>query len=169
MILGIVACGSSASELNSYISTNTPSLATKSKSLTPLGTSARVRKDRSIIVEGSEEMAQITANNRFIDPVKPKGGKLIVVYMTMGNTGNESGNMTWTEFQLVDSQERTYDVLQDLEEFSTVYMWLKEKGLEDSSTQIFPGGTAQTAKVFRVASDANDLKLVVNRKKFAIQ
>lgn len=40
--------------------------------------------------------------------VESKGGKLIVVYATVENTGNESGNLMFTQVDLVDNQGREY-------------------------------------------------------------
>ncbi len=77
--------------------------------------------------------------------------------------------MFWSGFQLVDSQGRKYDDLEDFEEIMSVNMWLEGQGLEDASNQLFPGATAQTAKVFRVAPDTTDLRLSANGKLFNIQ
>ena len=47
----------------------------------------------------------------------------------------------------------------------TVSRWAKNKGLAETGDQLFPGGTANSAIVFRVAPNANDLKLLVNDNK----
>ena len=145
--------------------TASETVANQSIEVITLGSRADVRNDRAITVNSSEEVAEISINNEFTDPIEAKGGKLIVVYLTMENTGNESGDMFWTQFELVDDQGRTY---KEVEDFLTLAMWLEEKGLEDPSNQLFPGGSAETARVFRVAPDASNLMLLVNEQSFAI-
>lgn len=123
-----------------------------------------MRNDRSLQVTGSETFSSIAAP--YLDPVSPKGGKLVGVFMTIKNTGKESGNMLWTQFQLEDSQNRKYDDIEDFTEIVTLNMWAKNQGLAETSNQLFPGATAKTVAVFRVAPDAQDLKLVVNNNKY---
>lgn len=135
----------------------------------PVGTLTDVRGDRAIQIEYSEIVDSISSGNQFFESVDAKGGKLAVVYMTLKNTGQESGDMLWTEFQLIDGKERKYDEIEDFEEAASVNSWLESQGLERASNQLFPGATAQTAKVFRVAPDASDLKLLANDKSFDIQ
>ncbi len=127
-----------------------------------------MRNDRALQVNSSEVLDSIQTNNQFIDPLEAKGGQLIAVYLTIKNTGNESGNMFWTDFQLQDSQGRSFDEIEDFEELIIVNTWAEEKGLSDPGDQLFPGGTAETVKVFRVSPDAQELKLVVNDKVFAV-
>lgn len=133
-----------------------------------LGIWANVADDRSIKVDRSDVLESLIPANQFATPVDTKGGKLIVVYLSLKNTGQESGNMFWSTFQLQDSQERKYDDLKDFEELSSVNLWLSEQGLANQGDQIFPGGTAQTAKIFRVAPNATGLKLIVKRQPFDI-
>ena len=68
-----------------------------------IGTFAAVRDDRALRVHKSEIVESIKPNNPFADSVESKGGKLAVVYMTIENTGNESGDMFWTDFELKDN------------------------------------------------------------------
>ena len=135
----------------------------------PLGIMSDIRNDRAIQIEGSEVVESLVPGNQFMSPVEAKGGKLVVVYMTLKNTGQESGNLFWTTFQLIDDQDRKYDEIQDFEELVSVNDWLDSQGLESGDSQLFPGGTTQTAKVFRVAPDANNLGLLVSGQVFAIQ
>ncbi len=135
----------------------------------PVGTSIDIRYDRAVQIERSETVDSIPSRNQFMKPVDAKGGKLVVVYMTLNNTGQESGNMFWTKFQLVDSQGRKYDEIEDFEEIVSIATWLESQGLENAGNQLFPGATAQTAKVFRVAPDASDLRVLVNGKSLNIQ
>lgn len=132
----------------------------------PIGTPSQVRPDRSLVVTGSEIYSSIATSNQFMDPIESKGGKLVAVFMTIKNTGNESGNMFWTAFQLEDSQGRKYDNIQDFTEIVTLSAWSRERGLASSGDQLFPGGSAQTAAVFRVSPDAEGLRLVVNRNRY---
>jgi len=111
---------------------------------------------------------QISPDNQFMKPVESKGGKLMVIYMSLKNTGQKSGNMFWSKFQLIDNQGRKYDEIEDFEETISINSWLESKGLEETGNQLFPGATAQTAKVFRVAPDADGLKLTINNANFNI-
>lgn len=127
-----------------------------------LGTWANTTKDRAIKVNRSDVVTQISPDNQFMKPVESKGGKLVVIYMSLKNTGQESGNMFWSKFHLVDNQGRKYDEIEDFEEIVSVNAWLKNQRLEKTGDQLFPGATAETAKVFRVAPDADGLKLTIN-------
>ncbi len=126
---------------------------------------ANVRSDRAVKVDRIQTFDRIVADNTFASPIEGKGGKLIVVYLTLKNTGDESGNMAWSRFQLKDREGRKYD---EIDNFMTKGVWLKEQGLDRDNEQIFPGGTAQTAKIFRVANDASKLKLAVNLTTFKL-
>jgi hypothetical protein len=135
----------------------------------PRGSASSVRGDRSLAVSNSNTLSSISVSNPYMEPIQPKGGELVAVYLTISNTGNTSGNMFWTTFQLVDSQGRRYDNIQDLNELVTLGAWAKEQGLAESGDQLFPGASAQTVAVFRVAPGAQGLYLLVNQdKKFAI-
>ncbi len=116
-------------------------------------------------VDRIQTFDRIVADNPFATPIEGKGGKLIVVFITLKNTGDESGNMAWSRFQLKDREGRKYD---EIDNFMTKSIWLKEQGLDRDNEQIFPGGTAQTAKIFRVANDASKLKLAVNLTTFKL-
>jgi hypothetical protein len=131
----------------------------------PVGVEQSVREDRSLTVNRSSELYSITAKNEFFEPVLPKGGKLIAVYMTIRNTGNESGNLFWTRFQLVDDQGRKYDDIEDFREVVTVNAWAKDQGMAETGDQLFPGALAETVLVFRVSPDAAGLRLFVNNEK----
>lgn len=128
-----------------------------------------VRGDRSIKVSGSEITDQLNPGNEFMEPLTADGGKLVVVYVDIKNTGNESGDMFWSQFALRDSQGRSYKEIADFDELMTISMWAEAQGLKDSGDQLFPGATANVAKVFRVAPDASGLVMVVNEDQiFAI-
>lgn len=126
---------------------------------------ANVRSDRAVKVDKIQTFDRIVADNPFATPIEGKGGKLIVVHLTLKNTGDESGNMAWSRFQLKDKEGRKYT---EIDDFMTKSIWLKEQGLDRDNEQIFPGGTAQTAKIFRVANDASKLKLAVNLTTFKL-
>ena len=135
----------------------------------PIGTPVAVRDDRTITVKESEIVDSIRMDDQFVSPIEGKGGKLAIVYMTLANTGQESGNMFFTDFTVIDSQGRTYEELQDFDELGSLYFWLEKNNLSSPEDQIFPGGEMDTAKVFRIAPDAEDLKLFVNRNLMDIQ
>lgn len=175
-LIGIVGAPLSFAPLlnNSTGGTGTPAVSSEpseqqGSQVVPLGATDQVRADRSLRVTSSQVFDSISAGNEFIEPVESKGGKLIGVFMSIENTGKESGNMFWTEFQLEDSQGRKYDDVEDFAEIMTVNSWAKNQGLAEAGDQLFPGATANTVAVFRVAPDAQDLKLIVNGdKRFSI-
>ena len=146
--------------------TYTPATQEVTPSVEPAETDVwiKVRGDRAIQVVKIETLNQINSSSPYADPVEAKGGQLAVVSMKLKNTGNESGNMAWTDFKLIDSQGRKYDDIDSLTENVNIDMWMKDRGLENLNSQMFPGATLKTAKVFRVASDASDFKLEVNGK-----
>lgn len=168
-MLGINSSDTSAPTSTSQNESPLPPSTEKQNELIPLGTKEQVRNDRALSVSGSEVHESIASSNEFMDPIESKGGKLIAVFMTIENTGKESGDMTWTTFQLEDSNGNKYDDIEDFTEMVTLSTWAKENGLEEPGEQLFPGGTAKTAAIFRVSKDAENLRLVVNKDKiFAI-
>lgn len=134
-----------------------------------LNSESAISGDRSITVTGSEVVDYIPSDNQFTDPVEAKGGKLVVVYMTLSNTGSDSGNTFFTDFDLVDSQGREYDNIEDFEESVVVDTWAESKGLGSNGDQLFPGASVNVLQAFRVAPDADGLKLSVRDKKFDIK
>lgn len=159
-------------ETNSSKSGGTSNSGTASSPTSPqsvaLGTWADATRNRAIKINRSNIVTQISPNNQFMKPVESKGGKLVVIYMSLKNTGQESGNMFWSKFQLIDNQGRKYDEIEDFKETVSISTWLESQGLEKAGNQLFPGATAQTAKVFRVAPDADGLKLTINDANFNI-
>ena len=139
-----------------------------SDQIIPIGNEGEVREDRSLTVTNSTSLSSISVSNQLMEPVLSKGGILIAVYMTIRNTGKESGNLYWTTFQLVDNQGRKYDKIEDFEESLTVNAWAKEQGMAETGDQLFPGAAAQTVIVFRVSPDAGGLRLLANNKYFSI-
>ncbi|XGB42114.1 MAG: SH3 domain-containing protein [Nodosilinea sp. LVE1205-7] len=133
-----------------------------------VGTFGDVKSDWALRVNRSEILDSIQTGNPYIKPVESKGGKLVVVYLTVRNTGNESGNMFWTQFQLRDNQGRLFDNLEDFQDISTISMWAKEQGLEDAGNQLFPGGTANVVQVFRISPDAKGMQLLSDNQVFEI-
>ena len=169
LIFSVLAAGSVDSDESSSSSNSSSGESAEVKEkVTPVGTFSAVRGDRSIAITNTEVYTTIYANNQFMDPVTSKGGKLIGVFLAIKNTGKESGNMFWTSFQLIDDQGRKYDDIEDFTEILTINNWSESLGLADSGDQLFPGATAKTVLVFRVAPDASGLKLSVNDKLFAI-
>jgi hypothetical protein len=82
--------------------------------------------------------------------------------MMIANTGKESGDMRWTTFKLIDNQGRKYSEIEDFSESVAIGIWLEEQGFADPRDQLFPGGKAKIAKVFRVNPGAEGLRLLVN-------
>lgn len=136
-------------------------------SVIAVGTFGDVKRDRALRVNRSEILDSIQTSNSY-EVIESKGGKLVAVYLTVRNTGNESGNMFWTQFKLRDSQGRLFDDLEDLEETFIISMWAKEQGLEDAGNQLFPGGTADVVQVFRVSPDAKGMQLLSDNQVFEI-
>lgn len=176
LFLSFIATGiylTSLSDSPSPSGTNSSSSGEQQSSTTEdsaisVGTFSDVRNDRSLRVDGSEVLGSIQTNNQFMGSLEAKGGKLVAVYMTIENTGNESGNMLWTDFKLRDNQGRSFDDIEDFEELVIVNTWAEEKGLSDPSSQLFPGATSAIVKVFRVSPDAEGIELIVNNQAFAI-
>lgn len=176
-LIGFGALSSVPAEESVYAATtySTPSITTAS-TYTPVVLEAsysksdetkawvNVRADRAVQVVEIETVDRIAPDNEFADPVDGKGGQLVVINMKLKNTGQESGDMMWTDFKLIDSQGRKYDDIDDFSEMVSIDMWLEDQGLDKASSQMFPGATIETAKVFRVAPDASGFKLAVNGK-----
>ncbi|MBE7380574.1 MAG: DUF4352 domain-containing protein [Leptolyngbya sp. SIO1E4] len=155
-VLAVVACGG-------RVKTSQPAEAEViSQEATPVNTAVAVAEDRSVLVERSEQVDAISVMNDFTEPVTGNGQDLMIVYVTIENTGEAFGSIFGTQFRLVDSDGREYDPIQNLEEAVTINMWLDKRDLEHSSARLFPGSTVQTAKIFRVAPDASELKLLAN-------
>lgn len=127
-----------------------------------------VTNNRAIQIKGFKSWERIPPEEEsdsemgFLKPIEAKGGQLITVVIKLKNTGLESGNMTWSKFQIVDGQGRKYSEIDDFKEMMTVNALLEAGGAAKSSDQLFPGQTAGTMKVFRVAPDASDFKMAVN-------
>lgn len=132
-----------------------------------LGTMSPIRNDRAIQVDSFEFRDSIAAP--YTDTLTGGAGKLAVVYFQVQNTGKETGNLFFSTYKLVDSQGRSYDEIGDFMEMVTVDQWLEAQGLESSAKQLFPGESAASAKVFRVAPDAEGFEMVVNNTAFAVE
>jgi hypothetical protein len=177
LLLSLISQSLSCSVLTPSDTTQTPSSPSSastqdtsspvSEAVIPLGTENNVRPDRAITVNSSNVVDVIAPE--FLTPVEGKGGQLIAVYVTVKNTGSESGNMAFSTFKLKDSQGRLFDEIGDFEEIVSINSWSSSQGLDDSSSQIFPGGELKIVKVFRVSPDAEELALIVNNSSFAIR
>lgn len=144
----------------------TESTATATAATIPVGTMTDVRQDRAIQIDSIEIVDSLSTGNEFIEPIEGGSGKLAVVYLQAKNSGNESGDLAFSSFELVDAKGRTYAEIQDFEEIVSVNIWAESQGLSDSKDQLFPGETVSIAKVFRVAPDAESFELVANGTKF---
>ena len=148
-------------------SSSSKSGASSQAQVVAVGTFGDVKSDRALRVNRSEILDSIQTSNSY-KVIESKGGKLVAVYLTVRNTGNESGNMFWTQFKLRDSQGRLFDDLEDFEETFIISMWAKEQGLEDAGNQLFPGGTANVVQVFRISPDAKGMQLLSDNQVFEI-
>jgi hypothetical protein len=129
-----------------------------------VGTMTSVRADRALQVDRVELVDSLEVP--YGEPLTAGTGKLAVVYFQVQNTGKESGSLVFSTYQLIDSQERKYAEITDFIEAGQVWSWSESQGLGNASKQLFPGETAPTAKVFRVAPDATGFSLTVNGKTF---
>jgi hypothetical protein len=123
-----------------------------------------VRSDRALQVLGLETIDRIAPKNEFYEPVEAQGGQLVLVALKIKNTGQESGGIAWSTYQLVDGQGRTYDQINDFSESLSIKQSLKEGGMEEPSSQLFPGQTIEVLNFFRVAPDAANFKFSANGK-----
>lgn len=132
----------------------------------PMGTFVPVKDDRSIAVTDAKLYESLQTGNSFSSPISGEGGLILVVYMTLSNTGKESGDMTWTSFTVEDTNGFEYSELQG--QSFDLSMWRDAMGLGDSDDQLFPGQNKQIAKVYRVKRDSPGMKLAVGNYKFLL-
>lgn len=132
----------------------------------PMGVSAPVKGDRVVTVTDARLHEYLKADNSLASPIAGDGGQILVVYMTIENTGKESGDMAWTLFRVEDSNGNKYSELRD--GYLTLSIWRSERGLGDSDDQLFPGQVKRVAKVFRVSRNAPGMKLVAGSYKFRL-
>ena len=108
----------------------------------------------------------LQTSSSFSSPISGEGGLILVVYMTLSNTGKESGDMTWTSFTVEDANGFEYSELKGRS--FDLSLWRDAMGLGDSDDQLFPGQNKQIAKVFRVKRDATGMKLTAGNYKFLL-
>ena len=65
----------------------------------PICTFNKIRHERLLQVNSSQVLESIGGVK---SNLPTQGGKLIAVYMTIKNVNNESGNIFWSDFQLLD-------------------------------------------------------------------
>ncbi|MEH2122550.1 hypothetical protein [Nostoc sp.] len=116
-LMGFSAFSSLPIEKSVYAATtySAPSIETASVSTPVVGktpsysepdlteTWTNVKSDRAVQVAGVQAINRIVPNNKFMKPVEAKGGQLVIVGIKVKNTGEESGDVMWTKFQLLDS------------------------------------------------------------------
>jgi hypothetical protein len=132
----------------------------------PMGTFAPVKGDRSVAVTEAKLYESIQSGNSFSSPISGQGGLILVVYMTLNNTGKESGDMAWTSFAVEDANGYEYSELEG--QSLDLSLWRDEMGLGDADDQLFPGQSKQIAKIFRVKRDASGMKLTAGNYKFLL-
>ncbi|MEN9253101.1 MAG: hypothetical protein Q6K99_04730 [Thermostichales cyanobacterium BF4_bins_65] len=101
----------------------------------------------------------IDSGNAFAGSVSAENGKLMVVYMTVRNQGQEAGSLVWSRWQLLDAQAQAE--VTDLNQLLAVSLWREAQGLRDPGERLLPGAMACTALVFRVSREAEDWLLRV--------
>lgn len=139
-------------------------LTNEDKDFVPLGVTKKVRGNRTVLIQGIETYFSISSE--FLGTVTSDGGKLVAVYMKLGNTGTRSGDMTFSSFQLTDSSNRKYEPLDDFEDMVIINSWIEDRGLKYPDSQMFPGGSIETVIVFRTPQDATGFKINVNNTLF---
>ncbi len=127
-----------------------------------------VRSNRSVKLDDVDVAYNIYPGNQFLDPIESQGGKLIIVKLSVKNTGNDTGGIAWLNAKLIDKQGRKYDELNGWSEAATLTSWLELNNMvSPKSAQLFPGQVVKTAKVFRISSDSDyrDYQIAFGRKK----
>lgn len=119
-----------------------------------LGRMVTVR-DRAIIVSKVETLDGIQVDNQFATPIT---GELVLLRMTVANKGNTSGAMTFSSFELRDSQGRIYDEITDL----TYSLWRDTQGVKSRTEDMYPGEARPDLAVFRVSPGASGFTLLWN-------
>jgi len=180
LVLVLNGLSSVTAEENTYVadsskpvvaSTHTPKPHKSKPAAKPVKTETwiDVRNDRAVKIAGIEMLDRIVPNDYFLEDVESKGGQLAVVGLEMKNTGNESGGIAWSTYKLIDSQGRKYNEINDFSETLSINQWIKDRGIEEPSSQLFPGQVVQIVKVFRVARDASGFQLEVNGNRIDIR
>lgn len=119
-------------------------------------------RDRAIMVTKVEMVNGIRVSNQFADPID---GDIVVVRFNVQNTGNESGNIVFSQFELEDSLGRKYEEIQpDL----TYSLWREEQGIKDRSEDMYPTEARADLAAFRVAPDASGLVFNWNTERIAL-
>lgn len=132
----------------------------------PMGISMPVRPDRTVAVTNAALYDYIKSSNTFASPISGEGGQILVVFMTITNTGTRSGDMAWTSFSVLDGDGLEYSEIRG--QAMDLSLWMDEMGLGDSDDQLFPGQSKQIAKVFRVRRAASGMKLVAGDYRFKL-
>ncbi len=128
---------------------------------------ASIRSDRDLEVIDAREFGVLPSGNQFIEPISSNGGKLVVVSFEVTNTGNKSGNLTFSTFTLTDTLGREYTEV-GFEDLFTFNYWAESQGYAALTAQLFPGQSVTAAKLFRVAPDATVDTLVVNDVRYKL-
>lgn len=118
-----------------------------------------VMRDRAITVTEHEYLDTLNAlpGNQFSEDTKAKG-KFLIVALQVENTGNETGNMAWSNFEVVDSQGRVYDEA----DWSVSHEAQSQFDVDSKSESLPPGMSMPTVLVFDIAPDAENPVLVWN-------
>lgn len=110
--------------------------------------------DRSVVVQKVERTKTIESGNQFIESPVAKG-QFVIVTIEAKNTGNETGNLAFSTFELTDGQGRKYSSTNDF----SAYMAAANLAPDQPSDDIPPGLTSNIALIFDVALDASGLTM----------
>lgn len=119
-------------------------------------------RDRTITATKITQSDGLSISNQFADPIT---GTIIYVEFTVENSGNDSGNIIFSSFDLEDSQGRSYDEITDL----TYSLWRDEQDYGSRGDDMFPGESRREVAAFRVAPDANGFRMKWNGKTIKLQ
>ena len=117
---------------------------------------------RKIKVVDIAEANDLNSGNQFIEPVK---GRIICISFLATNTSDSTGNMTFSNFTLKDSQGRKYSEL----DAQGYYSWRQSNSIQNRSSDLYPGERRFDVAAFRVAPDASGFSMTWNRNVIALQ
>jgi len=110
--------------------------------------------DRAVKVLSVGSMTSLSSGNPFIESPVAKG-VFVVLVVEATNTGKETGDLTFSSFELTDTQGRTYKS----SDSSTVLVVAKQFAGGQQSDDIPPGLTNRFPLVFDVTPDTSGLIL----------
>lgn len=134
------------------------------------GSLITVQDGLSLRVNGSDSRDSIRLNKTYFTRFVEAGtdSKLVVVYVTLRNTGNKPKRLAALDMRLRDNQGSLFERVQTIHEEFMIGLWAEERGLFNPRHPIPPDTSVETIKVFRVMSDAQRWEMLVDNRVFAI-